>query len=186
MDRFGFASEVAWRLLAIDYRKTLDEILCSPDFAAEFDRLATEFGPMDRSVTSLEFRRAAFSIRKRSKNARTAAKQFSEWMQKNKKKLQRIDIDGPLESLEIPGVCILCTGDIGFYAGETTNMRIRVEEALANPRWNDLNPDNVAFVPNSGTLRTKYALKSALVTRESPLLNCRVLNNKSELPGKPK
>ncbi len=56
---FSFASEVAWRLLAIDYQKTLDEILCSPEFAAEFDRLACEFGPMDGEVSSIEYRRAA-------------------------------------------------------------------------------------------------------------------------------
>ena len=73
MNRFGFASEVAWRLLAIDYRKTLDEILCSPEFASEFDRLAREFGPMDDQISSLDFRRAALSIRKRATKARITA-----------------------------------------------------------------------------------------------------------------
>jgi len=182
MDRFGFASEVAWRLLAIDYQKTLDEILCSPDFAAEFDRLAAEFGPMDQTVTSFEFRRAALSIGKRSHDVRdTAAQQFSQWLSKSKS-LQRIAIDGPLDALEIPGVFVLCAGDVGFFAGETPNMRHRVEQTLSNPRWDDLNPDSVAFVPNDGNLSTKYGLKSALVTRESPLLNCRLLNHTSELP----
>lgn len=182
MDRFGFASEVAWRLLAIDYQKTLDEILCSPDFAAEFDRLATEFGPMDRSVSSFEFRRAALSIRKRSHDARdSAAQDFSQWLRKSKS-LKRIAIDGPLDSLEIPGVFVLCADDVGFYAGETSNMRRRVEQTLSNPRWADLNPDSVAFVPNDGNLSSKYGLKAALVTRESPLLNCRLLNHTSELP----
>lgn len=186
MDRFGFASEVAWRLLAIDYQKTLDEILCSPDFAAEFDRLATEFGPVDGSVTSLEFRRAALSIRKRSHAARdSAAENFSQWLRRNKK-LERIDTSSSLESLEIPGVFMLSAGDVGFYAGETENIRVRVEEALSNPNWSDLEPDHVAFVPNDGTLTTKYALKSALVMRESPLLNCRLLNHASELPRNPR
>lgn len=186
MDRFGFASEVAWRLLAIDYQKTLDEILCSPDFAAEFDRLATEFGPMDQSISSFEFRRAALSIRKRSHDARdSAAQEFSQWLRKSKS-LKRIAIDGPLDSLEIPGVFVLCAGDVGFYAGETSNMRQRVEQTLSNPRWADLNPDSVAFVPNDGNLSSKYGLKSALVTRESPLLNCRLLNHTSELPQSPR
>ncbi len=186
MDRFGFASEVAWRLLAIDYQKTLDEILCSPDFAAEFDRLAGEFGPVGKSVSSLEFRLAALSIRKRSHGARdSAAEQFSQWMRRNKK-LKQIEIGGSLEALEISGVFILCADDIGFYAGETENMRVRVEEALSNPNWSGLEPDSVAFVPNDGNLSTKYALKSALVMRESPLLNCRLLNHDSELPRKPK
>jgi len=182
MDRFGFASEVAWRLLAIDYQKTLDEILCSPDFAGEFDRLAMEFGPMDQSVSSLEFRRAALSIRKRSHGARgSAAQEFSQWLRKSKS-LKRIPIDGALGSLEIAGVFVLCAGDVGFYAGETSNIRHRVEQTLSNPRWADLNPDSVAFVANDGNLSTKYGLKSALVMRESPLLNCRLLNHSSELP----
>ena len=182
MDRFGFASEVAWRLLAIDYQKTLDEILSSPDFAAEFDRLATEFGPVDQSVSSLEFRRVALSIRKRSHEARdSAAQEFSQWLHKSKR-LKRVAIDGPLDALEIPGVFVLCAGDVGFYAGETSNMRQRVEQTLSNPRWADLNADSVAFVPNDGNLSLKYGLKSALVTRESPLLNCRLLKHTSELP----
>ncbi len=186
MDRFGFASEVAWRLLAIDYQKTLDEILCSPDFAAEFDRLAAEFGPVDGGVSSLEYRRAALSIRKRSHDAReTAAEKFSDWMEK-KKKLPRVGIDGPLNPLEKPGVFVLCAGDIGFYAGESANMRVRIEEALANPNWKGLEPDSVAYVENDGSLATKFALKSALVTREIPLLNCRLLVHDSELPKHPR
>lgn len=181
MDQFGFASEVAWRLLAIDYQKTLDEILCSPDFAAEFDRLAAEFGPVDRCVTSREFRLAALSIRKRSHSARvTATEQFSQWLRRSKR-LAEIEIGDALDALEIPGVFILCADDIGFYVGETANMRVRVEEALSNPRWSDLQPDKVAFVANDGTLTTKSALKSALVMRENPLLNCQLLLHSSEL-----
>jgi hypothetical protein len=180
MDRYGFASEVAWRLLAIDYQRTLDDILCSPEFAVEFDRLADEFGPAD--VTPLEYRRAALSIRKRSKDARhTAAEKFGQWMRKTKK-LARISIDDCLEPLETPGVFLLCAGDVGFYAGESENIRLRVESAMSNQNWRDLEPDSVAFVPNDESLAKKYALKSALARRESPLLNCRLLVHESELP----
>lgn len=186
MNRFGFASEVAWRLLAIDYRKTLDEILCSPEFACEFDRLAREFGPMDEKISSLDFRRAALSIRKRATKARlTAAEQFSEWMNR-RKRLKRIDINGSLTLLEKPGVVMLCTDDIGFYAGDSKNMRERVEEAMSNPNWESLEPNSVAFIPYEGKLTSLYGLQSALVCRESPLLNCRLLSHESELPGKPK
>ena len=182
MDRYGFASEVAWRLLAIDYRKTLDDILCSPEFATEFDRLAAEFGPTDTAVTSLEYRRAVVSIRKRSNAARdTAAKKFSQWMRRAKQ-LPRIRIDDCLEPLEGPGVFVLCAGDVGFYAGESENIRLRVEQAMSNQNWRGLDLDSVAFVECGESLTTKYALKSALATRESPLLNCRLLVHESELP----
>jgi len=186
MDRFGFASEVAWRLLSIDYRRTLEDILSSPEFAAEFDRLATEFGPADSNVTSFEYRRAALSIRKRSHDAReTAAEKFAKWMKKNTK-LPRIPIGNSLEVLEQPGVFVLCAGDVGFFAGESDNMRARVEHALDNANWKRLDPDSIAYVSvayleNGDSLAVKYGLKAALAKREGPLLNCRLLVHDSEL-----
>ena len=182
MDRFGFASEVAWRLLAIDYRKTLDDIFCSPEFAAEFDRLATLFGPIDTKVSPLEFRTAAMSIRKRSNAARSlATEKFSQWIRKATK-IPQIRIDDDLEQLEIPGVFVLCAADVGIYVGESDNIRVRVEQAMNNEKWRSLVPDAVKFVRNDESLATKYALKSALAQRESPLLNCRLLVDESELP----
>lgn len=181
MDQFGFASEVAWRLLAIDYEKTLDDILCSPDFAAEFDRLAKQFGPLDGDVSSLDYRRAAISIRKRSNAARnTAAEKFSQWMRRSKK-VPRVALDGDLEALDRPGVFVLCADTVGIYVGESENMRARIEQSLENPNWNGLEPDSVVYVENSDSHTTKYALKSALARRESPLLNCRLLVHESEL-----
>jgi len=182
MDRYGFASEVAWRLLAIDYQKTLDDILCSPDFAAEFDRLAAQFGP-DDSVTSLEYRLAVLSIRKRSNAARqSATEKFSHWLSKTKK-LPKASLDGNLSQLERPGVFILQSEQIGFYAGESQNMRARVDMALQNGYWKSLEPDSVSYVELDETLAGRFALKSALALRENPLLNCRLLTHDSELPA---
>lgn len=183
MDAYGFASEVAWRLLAIDYRRTLDDILCSPEFAAEFDRLAAEFGPKDIVVTALDYRRAAQSIRKRSKEARdTGAKQFSKWFRKNRR-IPRDDIDKCLTpSFEVPGVFVLCSDSYGIYAGESENIRVRVQQIRENPMWQGLEPTSILHVKNDGSLATKYALKSVLVRRESPLLNCQLLVHNSEFP----
>jgi len=186
MDQFGFASEVAWRLLAIDYEKTLDDILCSPDFSAEFDSLAKRFGPKHIEVSEREYRRAAMSIRKRSHSARDlAAEKFGQWISK-RLKLPQIGINESLESLEKPGVFMLCTEDIGFYAGESENMRERIESTLSNEHWRGLEPDSVKFIPNEENLAVKYALKSALAIRECPVLNCRLLSHDSELPKKPR
>jgi len=185
---FGFASEVAWRLLAIDYQKTLDDILCSPEFAEEFDRLAIEFGPKDVEVSSLDYRRAALSIRKRSHVAReSAATKFSEWISR-KKRLPIVSLWGnsSLERLEQPGVFILCSEDTGFFAGESDNMRVQLERVLENEKWASLEPSSVKYVPLSENLSTLYALKSALAIREHPLLNCRLLMQDSELARKSK
>ena len=182
MDQFGFASEVAWRLLAIDYCKTLDEILCSPEFAAEFDRLAALFGPVDAEGSSLDYRRLAISIRKRSKKARDeAASRFANW---KTKRLPRIPLNDDLSNLEIPGVFVLSAGDVGFYAGESENIRERVESILENPRWKDLEADSVLYVEEGDDISVKYALKAALAQRMNPLLNCRLLVTGTELPGR--
>jgi site-specific DNA-methyltransferase (adenine-specific) len=182
MNRYGFASEVAWRLLAIDYRKTLDDILCSPEFAAEFDRLAAEFGPMDIPVTSCEYRRAAVTIRKRTKPAReSAAKEFGNW---SKKKLTPISIDDCRNSktLDIPGAFVLRHDGAGIYAYESKNIREQIEIVLDNPSWRGLEPDSIVYAQNDQSFVAKYALKSALAQRESPLLNCRLWVSDSELP----
>jgi DNA modification methylase len=182
MYQFGFASEIAWRLLAIDYQKTLDEILCSPDFANEFDRLAALFGPQDTWISHLDYRRAALSIRKRSKLARTtAAEKFSDWMRKTTR-LPQIAIDADLAQLAHPGVFVLCSGGVGFYVGESPNMQLRIEQAMRNEMWRNLQPDSIKFVRKNASLATVYALKSALAQRENPLLNCRLLMDESELP----
>jgi site-specific DNA-methyltransferase (adenine-specific) len=181
----GFASEVAWRLLAIDYQKTLDDILCSPTFAAEFDRLAAEFGPADTPTSSLEYRCAALSIRKRSHLAReTATRKFGQWTTK-RKPLPRVALHGSLThlaQLEQPGVFVLTAGDLGLYAGESGNMRVQIDRIMCNPNWESLEPDCVKFVTSESDLTVLYALKSALAIRESPLLNCRLLSHDSELP----
>ncbi len=179
---FGFASEVAWRLLAIDYQKTLDEILCSPDFADEFDRLAAEFGPMGVDVSSLDFRLAALSIRKRSHLARESAMaNFSQWIPK-KKRLSEARLGGEsLAGLEQPGVFLLCAENASLYVAESLNMREQIERMLENENWAKLEPNSVKYVPHSENLSGQYALKSALAMREHPLLNCRLLMQSSEL-----
>ncbi len=181
LNLFGFASEVAWRLLAIDYQKTLDDILCSPEFADEFDRLAIEFSPGDIKVTSLDYRRAALAIRKRSHEAReSAVDKFSQWMTK-RRQLPEVSLLDSLEELEQPGVFLLCADGTGFFAGESDNMRAQLERLLSNEKWARLDPNSVRYVPHSDDLASKFALKSAVAMREQPQLNCRLLMQDSEL-----
>ena len=183
MDRFGYASEIAWRLLAIDYEKTLDDILCSPHFAAEFDRLAAAFGPSDVEVSKQDYRRAALSIRKRSHNARDlAAEQFAPWINK-RKRLTELAVGDYSDLPAEPGVLLLCAEGKGVYAAECENMRHRIEVTLdANPYWRSLEPDSIQYHPLEKNLVTRYAFKSAIALREAPPLNCRLLSSDSELP----
>ncbi len=181
LNSFGFASEVAWRLLAIDYQKTLDDIFCSPEFAKEFDRLAAEFGPRDVDVSSLDYRRAALSIRKRSHEAREmASTKFSNWTTKRRQLLE-VALDESLEELEGPGVFLLCSDDVAIFAGEGNNMKAQIDRVLSNEKWASLEPNAVKYVQHGDDISSQYALKSALAMRENPLLNCRLLMHDSEL-----
>lgn len=183
LDRFGYASEVAWRLLAIDYEKTLDDLLCSPDYAKEFDRLAFQFGPEDPAESALNYRRAALSIRKRSNKAREMAiGKFGKWIEP-KRDLKTVAVDESLDNLDTAGAFMLCTEGIGFFAGESKNVKQRVAEMLGNERWSNLAPQSVAYVPLDDSPASRFALKSALAMRENPVLNCRLLIHDSELSG---
>lgn len=178
LNRYDFASEVAWRLLAIDYQKTLDDILCSPEFAKEFDRLAKMFGPDD--VESFEYRRAALTVRKRTKPAReTATKNLSDWM---KKKLQPVSIDDIRNpKYEIPGTYVLQNDGAAIYAGESENIRAHIEMMLDNPHWQGLEPDSILCDEINDNFAAMCARKSALVQQERPALNCPLWHSDSEL-----
>ena len=179
MSRYGFASEVAWRLLSIDYRKTLDDILCSPDFAEEFDRLAMLYGP--EGITSIEYRRAAISIRKRTKPARMAAQENQD--QWSRKKLKQTALEDCLNAkYECPGVFVIGNGDAGIYAGESENIREHLELFTNNQNWQRLSPDSIYVQRADKSYSEKCAMKSGLVLRSSPLLNCRLWVSETELP----
>ena len=182
MNRYEFASEVAWRLIAIDYRKTLDDILCSPEFAAEFDRLAMEFGPV--GVSSLQYRRAVVAIRKRTKQARAlATEKLSDWWKGKTRRLPEVAIKDCLTTaFETAGVFVVRSGDVGIYAGVSQNIRAHVEHLLDSANWQGLEPDTISVVKDEKSLTEQYALTSAMVHRENPLLNCRLWAHDAELP----
>lgn len=182
--QFSYASEVAWRLLAVDYRKSLDDILCSPEFAAEFDRIAEQFGPTDTEFNSVDFRRTALAIRKRSHSARKLAEESFDEQIRSQKKLAIVGLDD-LGELEVPGVYLLNAKDRAIYVGESQNMRQRIEQILENSSWQSLELNSVNYVSYDGSQSQLYALKSAIAQREKPFLNCPLLYCDSEFSSRP-
>ena len=61
-DEFLFASEIAWSEMRV--HGTLDDILCDPDLADQFDEIARRLAP---GFTSLQYRWGALKLRKNSK-----------------------------------------------------------------------------------------------------------------------
>ena len=65
------------QLVSLDYGMNLDELLASPNVAAEFDQMSAEFAP---GFTPFEYRWAALSIRKRAtKSKKLAMEEFGTW-----------------------------------------------------------------------------------------------------------
>jgi DNA modification methylase len=125
-DSFLFASEIAWKQLLDRGFHSLDEILCDPDTAAEFDRLAAALAP---NFSSLQYRWGALKLRKESKRARARAgvlatdrfrEPFQERISVNARNFSRIP--------EVAGVYIVSdeSAKRPLYAGEALSLRSRI------------------------------------------------------------
>ncbi len=180
LNHYGYASEVAWRLISDDFSSdcleppSLDHILSCPDTADYFDRIAREYGPQHFEVSVTDFRRAAFSIRKRAKPARElATTNYSRWSKKRLTEVGRDDLESA--KYHSAGVFLITSESIGVYAGEAANLSEHLSMLLSNPIWTTkFEPDAILLGKNSEELSQNYALKSVLVRKNKPLLNSKV------------
>jgi hypothetical protein len=167
MDTYSAASEAAMQLLTLDYGLTLDDMLCSPPAAAEFDRLAAEFAAGHKPS---EYRWAAMAIRKRAKKSRKwATDRFQEWLTRPLPRVISLD-RGATPKYEQPGVYILMDHSRSIYVGETLNVKNRLEQIQATDAWMRFGPTSVKII-DAGDQPTRYGLQSILIGRTNPVLN---------------
>ena len=169
MDPYTDGSEVSSRLITLDYGLTLDELLCSPEAVAEFDKMATDFSP---GFKPFHYRWAALALRKRAttKRFRTAAsEQFKHW---KAQKAPRRRALSQLASKQYarPAVYALYDGKSPVYVGETRNLKQRIEHLLESEMWSRFNVDTIRIWDVAQEL-DQFALRSFLVTTQQPLLN---------------
>ena len=173
MDPYSDASEAAMRLIGIDYGMTLDEMLCSPQAASEFDQLSGLFSP---GYSSFEYRWAALALRKRAGTRRyrtLAADQHEHWSQQRTP--NRIAIKKCLApKYDCPGVYAVLHEDSALYVGETRSIRDRVEKLLSTEAWMNFAPNAVRVWPLESE-QEQYGLRSFLINRDKPLLNSEYL-----------
>ncbi len=173
MDPYSDAAEIAMQMMSIDYGYSLDEVLCSPDAAAEFDQIASQFAP---GYSPREYRWAALSIRKRARNSKAFARRhFSDWLAG-----RRLPRQAPLsewvdDGLEVPGVYVLFSDSLVLYVGVTVNLRRRIERLAAAKGWVKLKPKSALVIPSGRDTRLQHGLQCALVNRTQPLLNSKLL-----------
>lgn len=171
-DEYQFAAEIAIRILQRTKGVTLDQVLCDPAFAVEFDSIATQLAP---GQPPLKLRCAALNLRKTHRLGPS----------KEEKKIPDFELvtAGPLQVLaaqEIPGLpatYVVYDQTRPVFAGETENLRRRVEihQKGGLPRWLDSTGGfdlvlKQAVVPSVKQDERRLWL-SDFVLREKPLLN---------------
>lgn len=169
MDPYSDASEVATRLVMLDYGMTLDELLCSPDAVIEFDEMAAKFSP---GFKSFDYRWSALALRKKAttKRFREAANaQLSHWSeQKMPRRRSLASLAG--DSSSKAAVYVLYDDQFPVYVGETRNLSQRINRVHQSDMWNRFNVNAIRVWEVDRELE-QFALRSYLVNQQKPLLN---------------
>ena len=173
------AAEAAWRLLAIDFEQTLQQILTAPKLAAEFDRLAIAYG--DDSVAPKSYRLAAWMIGQQADRTREAASALVgslKWDEYPISDSLFAEVDRLPE--QTAGVYTMMVGDAVSYVGESQDVRRHCETILSNPNWAQIGSDSIGLIIEPDAKQRKL-IQAALVQQEQAFLNCRLLMQESEL-----
>ncbi len=167
-DKYIFASEIAWQIM-IDNKSaiSLDEILCDPALAVEFDKIAGRFAP---GYKSLNYRWAALKLRKEAKYARNRAtilrtpKRLG-----NKIPIEELNID---KLLHEPGLYVLSEQTRKLYAGETLDLYGRFTPECRSA-WSTVTNSSifVQTLPMDISSAGKLVWQSCLVKKLKPHFN---------------
>jgi DNA modification methylase len=127
-DSFLFASEIAWKQMLGKEKRSLDDILCDPDLAAEFVKKASDLAP---DFKPWQYAWGALKLRKESKRTRARAGLLQKKPSSFKEPF-RDSITALAKSLARapanPGVYLVIDNEDQqpLYAGESLNLRIRL------------------------------------------------------------
>ena len=176
LHRFGYASEVAWRLVSDEFSSeqqhfSLDEILCCPDSADYFDQTARLYAPPGMDVASVHYRRAALSLRKLTDRAKLELRRNFADESLKQPRMKAIALDGRIP--EVAGLFLIASQGVGLYAGAVDNIREHIHSLLEIPKWREFEPDQLFIRPQDSTPAESCALRSLLVQQRLPLLNSR-------------
>jgi len=175
-DEFEYASELAVRFLQEAQDVSLDQIICDPDLASQFDTYASRLAP---GFSPLEYRWAAFALRKGGRLG-----------EKQKQEMGALPDLGPFKNVssvrlksvpENEGIYLFRSSEEAVFLGQTDNLRHRLERHLAVsdskglPEWLwdvKCNPLLVGIASLPGTGRSKRrAIEVALAKQFRPVLN---------------
>jgi DNA modification methylase len=170
MDPYLFASEIAWQRLRDQHANiSLDDVLCDPRRAAEFDRLAQQLSP---GFTPVEYRWAALGIRKGLHDIRRGAIELPRQLATRRlpasKAWSKIDPD---RYAGVPGIYVISDNSGGRrYVGETFDLAARLQRhSQAKSRL--LPRHRIGIIPDIERHHDRRALQSMFIGRIQPALN---------------
>ena len=169
LDKFLFASEIAWQQMTSEgLAQSVDEILCDPDLALQFDRIAEKFAP---GFEPLEYRWAALKLRKQAKTARSraavlTAPRFSNMIPLN-------DITKKTFASEMGLYIVSESKSKKLYVGETLDLRNQLMAVKKNKKaWESVSKSLfVQALPMDHSDAGNLAWQSCLVKKFKPKLN---------------
>jgi hypothetical protein len=170
-DEYQFAAEIAVRIIQRAKGVTLDQILCDPALAFEFDEIAKKLAP---AQTALKLRCAVLNLRKTKRLGPT-----------DRRPLEGINLitAGPLKMIKPgdlpsdPGVYAFFDTNRPLFAGGTGNLQHRIELHFAGhlPKWLGVEDDlscALKYAPmpkDSGKERDAWRYR--FIEDQRPLLN---------------
>jgi predicted HicB family RNase H-like nuclease len=169
-DDCAFAAEIAIRTLQRTHGVTLDFVLCDPELRRLFDSTASK---LVLAQTEVKLRCAALNLRKthRLKPTDLSSENY------------HLVSAGPIKNISlstisaIPGVYVFYDYTRPIFAGETENLRRRIDLHLHSglPDWLDVN-ENEGFVLRFQELplanrANRLLLLGAFINKEKPVLN---------------
>ncbi len=175
-DDYEFASEIAIRFLERRDGVTLDDVICDPARAAEFDELAARIAP---GYTPLQYRWAALSLRK---SRRLPAEPIGRAIPPISVVQERADRINLADVPAAQGLYIFFAGSECLYIGEAQNLRIRLKKHLDHSdnrglaRWLWKHGDEALYVewqvlPPTTETPTRKAMERELIRSRRPVFN---------------
>lgn len=139
-DPFLFASEIAWRKTSDSSSQSLDNIICCPALALQFDEIAQQFAP---GYSPLQYRWAALKLRKAERDADNRSRRLA--------KIRLPKLNEPTKTFvgkieRTPGLYLVANGrKQPLYAGESLNLgkllRQQFHNGLPCRGWKNLETD---------------------------------------------
>ena len=173
---YRFAAEIAARFIERRDGLTLDEILCDPLLAKEFDSLAASVSP---GFTSAQYRWAALNLRKTTRLSPDLLSRVIGLQ--NAYNLRVSDLE--LGSVPLaPGLYMFFTVNTVLYVGEAENLQNRVRKhldhsdnkGLARWLWEQGSEElhlELQVLPAKTSTRVRRAIEIELIRSRNPLFN---------------